>query len=72
MTNPIPNSTSILIVDDDQNVLEVLEARLQSAGFCIFRAENGRDALRILEDHRIDLMISDMKMPGMSGMGGRL
>jgi len=68
MTNPIPNSTSILIVDDDQNVLEVLEARLQSAGFCIFRAENGRDALRILEDNRIDLMISDMKMPGMSGM----
>ncbi len=68
MTTPIPSSTSILIVDDDQNVLEVLEARLQSAGFCIFRAENGRDALRILEDHRIDLMISDMKMPGMSGM----
>jgi len=68
MTSTISNSTSILIVDDDQNVLEVLEARLQSAGFCIFRAENGRDALRILEGHKIDLMISDMKMPGMSGM----
>ncbi len=68
MTNTTQSSTSILIVDDDQNVLEVLEARLQSAGFCIFRAENGRDALRILEDHKIDLMISDMKMPGMSGM----
>jgi DNA-binding NtrC family response regulator len=68
MTSPIPNSTSILIVDDDQNVLEVLDARLQSAGFSIFRAENGRDALRILEGHKIDLMISDMKMPGMSGM----
>jgi DNA-binding NtrC family response regulator len=68
MISPIPNSTSILIVDDDQNVLEVLEARLQSAGFCIFRAENGRDALRILEGRKIDLMISDMKMPGMSGM----
>jgi DNA-binding NtrC family response regulator len=68
MTSPITNSTSILIVDDDQNVLEVLDARLQSAGFSIFRAENGRDALRILEGHKIDLMISDMKMPGMSGM----
>jgi DNA-binding NtrC family response regulator len=68
MINTAPNATSILIVDDDQNVLEVLEARLQSAGFCIFRAENGRDALRLLQEHKIDLMISDMKMPGMSGM----
>jgi DNA-binding NtrC family response regulator len=68
MISTMPNSTTILIVDDDQNVLEVLEARLQSAGFCIFKAENGREALRILQDQKIDLMISDMKMPGMSGM----
>jgi DNA-binding NtrC family response regulator len=68
MSDSIQNSTSILIVDDDQNVLEVLEARLLSAGFSIFRAENGRDALKLLQDHKIDLMISDMKMPGMSGM----
>ena len=68
MSDSIQNSTSILIVDDDQNVLEVLEARLLSAGFSIFRAENGRDALKLLQEHKIDLMISDMKMPGMSGM----
>lgn len=61
-------TTTILIVDDDQNVLEVLEARLVSAGFDIHRAENGRTALRLLKEHHIDLMISDMKMPGMSGM----
>jgi DNA-binding NtrC family response regulator len=60
--------SSILIVDDDLNVLEVLEARLQSAGFDTFKAENGRDALRLLKDNKIDLLISDMKMPGMSGM----
>jgi DNA-binding NtrC family response regulator len=68
MNHTIQTTTSILIVDDDQNVLEVLEARLLSAGFAIFRAENGREALRILQDNKIDLMISDMKMPGMSGM----
>ena len=62
------NATSILIVDDDKNVLEVLEARLISAGFATHRAENGRTALRLLKENRIDLMISDMKMPGMSGM----
>jgi DNA-binding NtrC family response regulator len=60
--------SSILIVDDDLNVLEVLEARLQSAGFETFKAENGREALRLLKENRIDLLISDMKMPGMSGM----
>jgi DNA-binding NtrC family response regulator len=60
--------SSILIVDDDLNVLEVLEARLQSAGFETFKAENGREALRLLKDNKIDLLISDMKMPGMSGM----
>jgi DNA-binding NtrC family response regulator len=60
--------SSILIVDDDQNVLQVLEARLQSSGFTIYKAENGQEALRLLKDIKIDLMISDMKMPGMSGM----
>ncbi len=60
---------TILIVDDDLNVLQVLEARLQSSGFTIFKAENGQTALKILkENSNIDLMICDMKMPGMSGM----
>ncbi len=68
MAQKTKNDTSILIVDDDLNVLEVLEARLESAGFSILRAENGRDAVRLLQDHKVDLMISDMKMPGMSGM----
>jgi DNA-binding NtrC family response regulator len=68
MEKQCENTSSILIVDDDKNVLEVLEARLISAGFVTFRAENGRTALRLLKENPIDLMISDMKMPGMSGM----
>ena len=60
--------SKILIVDDDLNVLQVLEARLQASGFQILRAENGQEAIRLLKDNKIDLMISDMKMPGMSGM----
>lgn len=61
-------ASTILIVDDDLNVLQVLEARLQSSGFTIYRAENGQNALRILKENNVDLMICDMKMPGMSGM----
>ena len=68
MTDKCNDAATILIVDDDQHVLEVLEARLQSAGFRILRAENGQQALGLVKDNRIDLMISDMKMPGMSGM----
>jgi DNA-binding NtrC family response regulator len=69
MANLIQDSHSkILIVDDDLNVLQVLEARLQASGFQILKAGNGPDALRLLKDNKIDLLISDMKMPGKSGM----
>lgn len=68
MANVDQDTSTILIVDDDSNVLEVLEARLLSAGFRIYKAENGPDAVQLIKDNKIDLMISDMKMPGMSGM----
>ncbi|MCP4746538.1 MAG: sigma-54-dependent Fis family transcriptional regulator [Desulfobacteraceae bacterium] len=69
MAENCQDSAKILIVDDDLHVLEVLEARLQSSGFRIFRAENGHTALKLLKDQKMDLMISDMKMPDLSGMG---
>jgi len=59
---------TILIVDDDLNVLEVLEARLFSNGFRVFKAANAHEAISILNSNKIDLMITDMKMPGMGGM----
>lgn len=59
---------SILIVDDDLNVLEVLDARLSSSGFRVLKATGARQALQVLKEERIDLIISDMKMPGMGGM----
>lgn len=59
---------SILVVDDDLHILEVLEARLSSAGFNVLKAAGAHEALLILKDHSADLMISDMKMPDMSGV----
>jgi DNA-binding NtrC family response regulator len=59
---------TILIVDDDINVLEVLGARLSSAGFAVLKAESGAEALQILRKESIDLMISDVKMPHMGGV----
>ncbi len=60
---------SILVVDDDLHILEVLEARLSSAGFSVLKASGAHEALLILKDHSADLMISDMKMPDMGGVG---
>jgi len=58
----------VLVVDDDQHILEVLDARLASAGYCVMRAENGEEALERLKAGGVDLVISDIRMPGMDGM----
>ena len=62
------SSATILVVDDDPNILEVLCARLSAAGFTTIPANDGPSALKLLEEQDVDLMISDMKMPEMGGM----
>lgn len=59
---------TILIVDDDSHILAVLEARLASAGFRVHTAISAQEALDILKTHPLDLIISDVRMPGMGGM----
>lgn len=63
-----PPIQTVLVVDDDRNVLEVLEARLSSSGLGVCKADGGRSALQVLKNRRIDLVVSDIKMPGMDGM----
>ncbi|MGM0539612.1 MAG: sigma-54-dependent transcriptional regulator [Thermodesulfobacteriota bacterium] len=58
---------TILVVDDDQSILNVLEARLESAGFSVLLAKDGTSALQVLKQHEIDLVITDVKMPKMDG-----
>ena len=60
--------SQVLIVDDDPHILEVLNARLSAAGFAVHSAGDGTTALQILKNQSIDILVSDMKMPGMSGM----
>jgi two-component system, NtrC family, response regulator len=59
---------TILIVDDEKNYLVVLEALLAPEGYEIMTAGSGPDALRSIRDSDLDLLITDMKMPGMGGM----
>lgn len=59
---------SILIVDDEKNYLVVLEALLLPEGYEVLTADNGHDALRMVQEADLDLVITDMKMSGMDGM----
>lgn len=58
---------SILIVDDDSGVLSALKRTLAEEPYEIFTAASGVDGLEILNKHHIKLIISDEKMPGMTG-----
>jgi DNA-binding NtrC family response regulator len=60
---------TILVVDDDESILEVLEARLLSAGLNPLLADRAETALEMLADEPVDLIVSDVKMPGMGGRG---
>jgi two-component system NtrC family response regulator len=59
---------TILIVDDEKNYLVVLEALLGPEGYEILTADNARNAIRLIEESELDLVITDIKMPGISGM----
>jgi two-component system NtrC family response regulator len=59
---------TILIVDDEKNYLVVLEALLAPEGFEITTSSSAIDALSLIRNSDLDLVIADMKMPGMTGM----
>jgi len=59
---------TILIVDDEKNYLVVLEALLSPEGYEIVTSEKAQEALRVIQEADVDLVLTDMKMPGMSGM----
>jgi two-component system response regulator HydG len=59
---------TILVVDDDASNRETLERILVRAGHAVSHAASGRDALRVVRERRVDLVLTDLKMPGMSGI----
>jgi CheY-like chemotaxis protein len=58
---------TILAVDDDEIVLINTAAMLSDLGHTVIQSRSGHEAMRILRKHRIDLLITDFAMPGMTG-----
>src|SRR5690606_17316455 len=58
---------NILIVDDDINILELLQRHLHSLNYHTFKAVSVKEAVAILRDTEIDLLITDLKMPEVDG-----
>lgn len=62
------NNKTILVVDDNQDILYLLSFRLVSAGFSVLGATNGLEALEKLENYPIDVVLTDYQMPRMDGL----
>ena len=60
--------TSILIVDDEQEIADLVEIYLVSDGYKVFKANSAQDGLEILEREDIHLVLLDIMMPGMTGL----
>ena len=61
-------STGILVVDDEESNLKVLERMLQKAGYRVLLASSGPEALDILRAEQPELVLTDLRMPGMDGL----
>ena len=57
----------ILVVDDDKNTRRLLQTVLGNEGYQVFTAENGEDALTVMDREYIDLVVLDIMMPKMDG-----
>src|ERR1017187_1630410 len=70
MTKPAgsPSKEQILVVDDSPDTLEVLQRNLQLKGYHVYTAPGVAEAIRILEQTPLDLVITDLKMPKVSGL----
>ena len=65
---PHAERESILVVDDARATLEVIQRNLAAEGYRVFTSESVAQALQLLTEHPVDLVITDLKMPGASGL----
>lgn len=58
---------TILFLDDETDILLLMKGLFEAEGFTVHTSETGEDALRILNEHRVDIILADLKLPVMDG-----
>jgi len=58
----------ILIVDDEVDLCQVLSWDFEDAGFTVLIANSGNEALQVIKDNQVDILLSDIKMPNGDGL----
>jgi CheY-like chemotaxis protein len=68
-TDQLPRGSTVLVIDDEEDIREVVEAVLEARGIRVLAAEDGRRGIEVFRQHagEIDAVLLDMNMPGMSG-----
>ena len=61
-------SDRLLLVDDDASLLKLLAIRLEAEGFAVLTAASAEQALQVLRNHPVDLVLTDLRMEGASGL----
>ena len=69
---PGRHGDTVLLIDDDQALLELMAQAFRQAGYVTQTASNGRMGLRMLDSCRPDLVVTDIVMPEMEGIGAIL
>ncbi|MBL8722347.1 MAG: sigma-54-dependent Fis family transcriptional regulator [Myxococcales bacterium] len=64
----IPERKQVLVVDDEANLRKVLVAQLTRDGYDVHTAADGEEARELLQEHHVDLVITDLRMPRLDGM----
>lgn len=61
------NGCTVLAIDDEEKILELLKSYLEINGYRALCAKNGREGLALFEQHSVDLILLDLMLPGISG-----
>ncbi|MFA6237784.1 MAG: response regulator [Bacteriovorax sp.] len=62
------NQHSVLIVDDDADIIDLLKESLEDLSFNVFTATNGLEALQFMNCNKVDCIVTDVSMPQMNGV----
>lgn len=68
MSEKASSNPNLLLVDDDKSLLRLLTIRLEGEGYEVTAVEDGQSALRKLQNDNYDVVLSDLRMPGLDGL----